>query len=79
LYREIPSLEEYVLISQQEPLVETFLRQTEGAWLPSPSTGMQSSLVLRSLKIGIPMAEVYAGVKFDAGAAPTTGKEFTAT
>src|SRR4051812_38328840 len=33
LYRQLPSLEEYVLISQQTPLVETYQRQPKGAWL----------------------------------------------
>jgi Uma2 family endonuclease len=72
-YRDIVSLEEYVLVSQREPLVETFLRQAEGAWLFNPIKGVQSSIVLRSLQIGIPLAEIYAGVEFDAIAG--TGSE----
>jgi Uma2 family endonuclease len=32
LYRALPSLQEYVLISQSEPRVEQFLRQPDGEW-----------------------------------------------
>jgi Uma2 family endonuclease len=65
LYREIPTLQQYVLVSQRVPLVETYLRQPEGAWLLSPIKGLESALVLHALAITIPMAEIYAGVAFD--------------
>ena len=32
-YREIESLQEYVLVSQTSPHIQTFLRQKEGMWL----------------------------------------------
>jgi Uma2 family endonuclease len=73
LYREIPSLQEYVLVSQWEPLVETFLRQPEDAWLFNPHQGVQSPLLLRSLQISIPLAEIYAGVEFDPPLTSGTG------
>lgn len=31
-YRKLPSLREYVLVSQDEPLVEQYTRQEDGAW-----------------------------------------------
>ena len=58
-------MEEYVLISQRQPLVETFLRQAGGAWLFNPWKGLESSVLLRSLQISIPLKEVYAGVEFE--------------
>ena len=66
LYREIPSLQQYVLVSQHEPLVEAYLRQAEGAWLLNPIKGMASSLLLPSVNLGIPLAEIYGGVEFEA-------------
>jgi Uma2 family endonuclease len=66
LYREIPTLQQYVLVSQHEPLVETYLRQAEGAWLLNPIKGMASSLLLPSVNLGVPLAEIYAGVEFEA-------------
>jgi Uma2 family endonuclease len=59
LYRQIPSLEEYVLLSQHQPLAETFFRQGAN-WLFSDFKGPQLSL--RSLQIEIPLAEVYSGI-----------------
>ena len=32
-YRTIPSLQEYVLVSQDRPVVEHYVRQEDGAWL----------------------------------------------
>ena len=64
LYRQIPGLQEYVLISQQEPLAETFLRQTDGAWLFNAWKGMENSVQLRSLEITLPLAEIYSGIDF---------------
>jgi Uma2 family endonuclease len=63
-YRELESLQEYVLVSQDRPQVETFFRQIDGTWLLTPYFGMESVLRLRSLEIELPLAEIYAGVEF---------------
>jgi Uma2 family endonuclease len=63
-YREVPSLAEYVLISHAEPRIETFLRQVDGTWAFSSSSGNDSKAILRSLQIELPLAEVYADVEF---------------
>jgi Uma2 family endonuclease len=65
LYRQIPSLHEYVLISQREPLVETFLRQPDGAWLFHACKGIEATVMLRSLEIKLPLTEIYAGVELE--------------
>ena len=63
-YREIAALEEYVLVSQDQPLVETFVRQPESGWLMLPSSGMDSIATIRSLKIELPLRALYADVTF---------------
>jgi Uma2 family endonuclease len=73
LYREIPDLAEYVLVSQHEPLVETFLRQKEGAWLFRAFKGIDSSVSLASLEINLPLSEIYGGLELEP-AAPRTGE-----
>ncbi len=73
LYREIPSLQEYVLVSQREPLVETFLRQADGTWLFKAWKGAESSVALRSLEVSLPLAEIYSGVEFEPAAHGPTG------
>jgi Uma2 family endonuclease len=64
-YREIESLEEYVLISQNDARVETFFRQADGTWLFSAFNGIHSKATLRSLGVELPLAEVFAGVEFE--------------
>jgi Uma2 family endonuclease len=65
LYRAIESLQEYELVSQQEPLTQTFLRQPDGTWPMTPWHGMESIAILRSLDIAVTLAEVCDGVDFD--------------
>jgi Uma2 family endonuclease len=66
LYREIPSLAEYVLISQSHSRIETYFRHDDGGWSFGPYSGLESSAKLLSLKIELPLAEVYAGITFPA-------------
>ena len=63
-YLLLDSLEEYVLVSQETPQVETFFRQTGGSWLFTPVSNLESRLLLRSLQIELSLAEIYAGVEF---------------
>ena len=39
-YRKLESLKEYLLIAQDAPLVEPFVRQDDGTWLFAASSGM---------------------------------------
>ncbi len=65
-YRQIESFEEYILISQDRPNFESFLRQPDGAWSIQACTGLQGIAKIRSLGIEIPMAEIYAGIEWPA-------------
>lgn len=63
-YLQIETVEEYVLISQTQPRVESFFRQASGSWLFTPAEGPEAQLQVLSLKIVIPLSEIYAGVEF---------------
>lgn len=63
-YRDVPSLAEYVLISYAKPRVETFLRQADGTWALSSSSGIDAKASLHSLDIELALADVYADVEF---------------
>jgi Uma2 family endonuclease len=67
-YRQIESLREYVLVSTDKPLVETFLRQPDGTWNYTPTAGRDARAALRSLGIELPAAEIYDGVDLPAPA-----------
>jgi len=62
LYRELDSLGEYVLISQDEPLVERFVRQPDGSWLLTVFKGLDTELSLRS-GCRIALSEIYEDVR----------------
>jgi Uma2 family endonuclease len=64
LYRQLPSLREYLLVNQHQPLVEQFVRQESGEWLLRAFSGLESKLSLPSLNITIAIADVYTDVRF---------------
>jgi Uma2 family endonuclease len=69
-YKMIVSFEEYVLVSQTEPFIERYCRRPGAAWTEySEASGLESSLELNSLGIGIPLAEIYQDIEFDSTAA----------
>ena len=60
-YQTIPSLQEYVLISQDRLLVELFTRHGD-SWVRSELRDLDETLILESLGCAIPLREIYAGV-----------------
>jgi Uma2 family endonuclease len=60
-YQRIPSLKEYLLVSQDKPLVELWSRDGDG-WSVSRFEGNTGEFVIDSLGITLPLSEVYAGV-----------------
>lgn len=68
-YAEIESFREYVLVSQDEPVVTVFLRRDNGDWRISHHRGLDAIARLDSIDVDLPLAEVYAGVEFESGQA----------
>jgi Uma2 family endonuclease len=64
-YRQIPSLQEYILISQDSPRVERFLRQESGEWLFVEVLGLDGVLDLPSIGCKLALADVYRRVTFE--------------
>lgn len=62
-YRQIPSLKEYLLVCQDAPHIEQFIRQAN-QWVLRDAFGLKTKLVLPSLKISISLAAVFRNVKF---------------
>lgn len=63
-YQGIVSLEEYVLIAQDRPSVQSFLRQPDGTWSMMGVNGLNQHLPLRSLGVEILLAEIFYRVQF---------------
>jgi Uma2 family endonuclease len=63
-YRQMPSLLEYLLLSQKEARIEQFSRQKDGSWLLRDVVGAQATLFLPALEVKVALSDIYAGVKF---------------
>jgi Uma2 family endonuclease len=61
-YRTIPSLLEYVLISQHEHSIEHYRRLDTGQWVLTAYEGDAASVALPALGCELPLAEVYANL-----------------
>jgi len=64
-YQTIESLKEYVLVSQDKPLVEQYVRNGEGKWTYSAAEGLESSLALPSVECSLSLNAVYDKVDFN--------------
>ncbi len=71
-YRKLESLADYVLISQDQPLLEHYARQPGDSWLLTAYEGMEAVALLPSIGCELPLAEVYDKVEWPetAGEAP---------
>lgn len=65
-YMTIPALREYVLVSQEEPMMQRFLRNDDETWTLTSVSGMDRSLKLLSIDVELPLAEVFDRVDFTA-------------
>lgn len=72
LYREAPSLQQYVLVSQEQYVLVSqearravsYVRQSDGvAWLMTPLDHPEDSIEFPSLGIRVPLADIYRDVE----------------
>ena len=63
-YRSIPSLREYILISQSEPYIEHYFKpdskpENSDIWQFQISDRLEQKIILPSLNIEVPLSEIY--------------------
>jgi Uma2 family endonuclease len=58
-YRSVESFVEYLLVSQDEPRIEQYLRQPAGRWLFTAVAGLEAAISLPSIQCELSLAEVY--------------------
>lgn len=66
-YRQLPSVQEYLVLAQDRVSVERYRRQTAGdpsSWVLIAVTDPAGIIEFESLGISVPVAEIYAGVEF---------------
>ena len=65
-YQQLPSLTDYLMISQHEMRVEHFLRQNENLWLYSIFQAPDDTIELQSANCRLRLSEIYERVQFGA-------------
>jgi Uma2 family endonuclease len=68
-YRRIPSLRDYLLVSQDEPRVERYTRHEDGMWLFSETVGLDATIHLESIGVDLALRDIYEDTLLD-GAPP---------
>jgi Uma2 family endonuclease len=63
-YRTIDSLQEYLLVAQDHPLIEHYVRQSSDTWLFADANEMSARLTLTSINAVLTLADVYEKVDF---------------
>lgn len=61
-FRSMPSLQVYLLVDQDEALVEVDRRQ-DGAWYTQEYAGLDTIIPLPALDCDLPLAEIYSGIE----------------
>ena len=64
-YQAIDSFREYLLVSQDKPVVQQYIRQPDGNWKIKATIGLDSSVYLGSVEVSLPMREIYDLVEID--------------
>lgn len=63
-YLQIDSLTDYLLVSQEQPLVEQYSRQADGQWRFQVFSGLAAVITLATLDVRLSLAEIYDRVEF---------------
>jgi Uma2 family endonuclease len=65
IYRRLPSLREYLLVSQAKVSAELYVRQGDGRWMLSEYDGPDSEVPLASVECRLQLREIYDKVNFN--------------
>ena len=64
-YRQLDSLREYVLVSQEFAQIERFYLKENDIWEFTDTSGLDSNITLKSIDCTFSLADVYANVVFE--------------
>lgn len=60
-----PTLTDYLLVSQDKPLVEHYMRQPDESWLLREYRGLNRNLIVESVNCNLSLAEIFDRVEFE--------------
>jgi Uma2 family endonuclease len=64
-YQKIESFQEYVLISQNQPAVQQYIRHANGEWKYKATIGLESKVLFESVNTEISLEDIYDLVEFE--------------
>ncbi len=64
LYRDIPSLKEYILISSLEVLIERYTKQSTGFWNFRETKNSDDAFIIEAIDFTCPVKDLYRNVSF---------------
>lgn len=64
-FRKMSSLKQYMLVSQEEARVESFVKDSGGAWQFIDAVGLEATIQFPPLQCELLLAEIYEGVALD--------------
>ena len=63
-YQAVPTLRDYLLVSQDEPRVTYYTQLARGSWEQREVTGLDASLELESIGCALKLRDIYDGLTF---------------
>jgi Uma2 family endonuclease len=63
-YRQLPSILEYVLVAQDRPLLERYVRQTDDTWVLTAFSDMALTFAFGTITVQTAITDIYRDVKF---------------
>ena len=63
-YASIPTLQEYVLVAQDQPAVQQYQRLPDGSWRYLSHSGGDASINLAAVSVSLSLADIYDDIVF---------------
>ena len=63
-YKQLESFTDYLLIAQDEPQIDHFIKQANGDWLQKSFSGLNAAVSIASVNCLLRLADVYGNVTF---------------
>ena len=60
-----PTLTDYILVSQDKPLIEHYIRQSDGSWKYLFYKGLDKEFVIESINSRVQLADVFYRIEFE--------------
>lgn len=60
-----PTLTDYILISQDKPSVEHFIKQADGSWLLREYHGADKHFLVESISVTVNLADIFDRIEFE--------------